>query len=98
VGLISVPTERFAADASLSCRSNICCWRFAFAQIKHCCCRLGHKDVGHEGLITGHDAFCLQGLIWVVRSSFQSTYTHGIRFTNVIPNFWRWAFYITFVI
>jgi len=49
----------------------LCCWRFAFAQIKHLPLTLrfraeqsflgasGQQDVGHEGVITGRDAFSL---------------------------------------
>ncbi|MEY9977005.1 hypothetical protein ABH968_001951 [Lysinibacillus sp. RC79] len=60
--------------------------------------RLGQKDVGHEGVITGRDDFSLrspmrslQGLICdanpqgVAQSPFQSTLPHDMRLTKIHP-------------
>ncbi|KOP79536.1 hypothetical protein AMS59_07245 [Lysinibacillus sp. FJAT-14745] len=49
--------------------------------------RLGQQDVGHEGVITGCDAFSLrsfiadpQGVAW---PPLQSTYSHDICFNKM---------------
>ena len=48
--------------------------------------RLGQKDVGHEDVITGCDAFSLRSSIadpqGVDQSPLQSTYFHGIAFNK----------------
>ncbi|MFJ5563473.1 hypothetical protein ACIQGW_23645 [Lysinibacillus xylanilyticus] len=48
-------------------------------------------DVGHEGAITGRDAFSLRFSIanpqGVTQPSLQSIYTHGDRYKNIILNF-----------
>ncbi|MEY9972380.1 hypothetical protein ABH966_002754 [Lysinibacillus sp. RC46] len=62
--------------------------------------RLGQRDVGHEGVITGRDGFSLrspmrslQGLICdanpqgVAQSPLQSTYSQVVSFNKCHPNF-----------
>jgi len=49
-------------------------------------------DVGHEGVITGCDAFSLRSSIanprGVAQPPLQSTTSHNIRFNKMISNFW----------
>ncbi|MFE3574569.1 hypothetical protein [Lysinibacillus sp. NPDC059133] len=51
--------------------------------------RLGQKDVGHEGVITGRDVFSLRSSIafprGVAQSPLQSTYLHSVRFEKYHP-------------
>ncbi|MFE3575161.1 hypothetical protein, partial [Lysinibacillus sp. NPDC059133] len=48
-------------------------------------------DVGHEGVITGCDAFSLRSSIadprGVAQSPLQSTYSQGVSFNKCHPNF-----------
>ncbi|WP_156304699.1 hypothetical protein [Lysinibacillus sp. FJAT-14745] len=50
--------------------------------------RFGLHDVGHEGVITGRDAFSLRSSITdpqgVAKPPLQSTYPHDIRFKKII--------------
>ncbi len=74
--LISVPAGRFVAAASLSHRKHPLRCRVS-----------GQHDVGHEGVITGCDAFSLRSPIadpqGVAQPPLQSTYLHGIRFKKM---------------
>jgi len=95
VWLISVPTGRFVAVATLSHRAS---WgrpmiRFvvAVAMLSHrkhpLRCRVsGQYDVGHEGVITGCDAFSLRSYIAnpqrVAQSPRQSTFIQVMHFNK----------------
>jgi|GEM_PF-2048011 len=49
----------------------------------------GHYEVGHEGVITGRDAFSLRSSIanpqGVAQPPLQSTYMHGVGFNKMLP-------------
>ena len=64
--------------------------------------RLGQHDVGHEGVITGRDAFSLRSTIadpqGVAQSPLQSTNIQSVSFKKCHLDFWDVAYYITFVI
>jgi len=79
--LISVPTRRFVAVASLSHRKHPLRCRVS-----------GQHEVGHEGVITGCDALSLRSSLSLIPKESPSLHSNQLIFTacvltNVIPRF-----------